>query len=693
MNTQLTQAEINTMNEMNNDWMMDIPMEEAPVVTPTKKANKAGGLPSMTQVAQLTATTVTKSILDKYKVHPHKAAMAALAIIRTMYSINTEASYDVYLQAAADNAKYTNSKNNDKKAIHLKTDGVGILTMAETVHFLKIEEGVCTPTDKWNSMMVQSVPMSPSSAHISQVRGERLRSSIMKSKTKASATMQESVYFLEETEYSVHKPTLAFTQEVYALCQAKAEEVVMSGKSQVFKNSVQYRIQLRAQLNKFFPEELSMVIQGCNVVKDEESLWSEYDADARGRLYHVMCFGPNPQASDLARATYSLNTLVPVKVGTPAHELFLEELADIGGGKFNTHEARMAVAKSPVKALTKWFTTEGADAPSKPFTYTRMCQTYADFHNNGVATCTIGYGLDAKCSGTQYLAFVAGDMNMAEATGLTSSTLRAKDPYMQSLDFLYKSNPDYVALGLNRSFIKTPYMAVQYGGGVCALTDSKDFNSVLNALGITCAIKIEEIAEQCVEAIKLALGERINSFIQEAALAAKRKCKEMGKDFFQYKHTDGQLVKKPGYAKDNICGSFIIRIEEGEQLVFGGLDDNGKPTGDWTMTSKEMDMDEFARTFVVNYIQGLDALVARTFVKHAKAAGLRGVTSIHDCFRCILADAPKMKAVIASAYKEVFVDNNQLENLRKQLGKLDFYAENIVTEELLNHDNSYYFCI
>ncbi len=52
-----------------------------------------------------------------------------------------------------------------------------------------------------------------------------------------------------------------------------------------------------------------------------------------------------------------------------------------------------------------------------------------------------------------------------------------------------------------------------------------------------------------------------------------------------------------------------------------------------------------------------------------------------------------MKAVVASTYKEVFVDNNQLENLRAQLGELDYYAENIVTEELLNHENSYYFCI
>ena len=75
-----------------------------------------------------------------------------------------------------------------------------------------------------------------------------------------------------------------------------------------------------------------------------------------------------------------------------------------------------------------------------------------------------------------------------------------------------------------------------------------------------------------------------------------------------------------------------------------------------------------------------------------KEAGLRGFTSIHDCFRCCLADAPKMMEVIRSAYIEIFVNNNQFESLSKQLGGINMYHENIVTEELLMSEHAYYFC-
>jgi hypothetical protein len=710
MNTQLTNAEMNeAMSSVDDNLMMDFDAmhsqvqapqvtTEEPIARSTSRA--ASKMPTMSQIAQLTATTVTKTILDQYEgLLPQKAAMGALAVIRTMFAVNAVGSYELYLRAAISKSKYTNSKNNDKKAFHIKTDGHGVLKLAVDVGYIVITDGVVTPTPKWSNMIVAHVPVSPSTSIISKKKDERLRTSIMKSNVKACENMQEGVFFLEATEYSVYRPTLSTAEQVYERCVELTANIVMQGKPAAFKSSMQYRIQHRAVLKDMFPEELVMVLQGCNAVKGEKSLWSEYDADARGRLYHVMCFGPNPQASDLARATYSLNTHVQVdkyEEGgiefTPAYKLFLEELADIGGGKFNQHKTRAAVAERGVDALTKWHTTN-CEAPKKPFTYERMCKTYMDFETYGAATCTIGYGLDAKCSGTQYLAILAGDMKMAAATGLTDSEVRGIDPYLMSLEYLYKAREDFILLGLDRSFIKTPYMAVQYGGSVKALVGSRDFLVALKERGITNLAQVADIAESCVDAIKLALGDKINAFILATQGAVERKCEALGKDYFQYKHSDGLLVKKPGYKKIEICQSFIIRIEEGEQLVFGQLDEHGKPLGEWVMTSKVMDAEEFARTFVVNFIQGLDAIVARTFAVHAKAAGLRGVTSIHDCFRCTLADAPKMKEVIAGVYKEVFIDTDQLEHLRSQLGELDYYAENIVTEELLNHENSYYFCI
>ena len=103
--------------------------------------------------------------------------------------------------------------------------------------------------------------------------------------------------------------------------------------------------------------------------------------------------------------------------------------------------------------------------------------------------------------------------------------------------------------------------------------------------------------------------------------------------------------------------------------------------------------EEFVRTFMVNYIQGLDALVARTVIVHAKKAGLKSFTSIHDCFRTTLEDAPKLKAVIASAYKEVFIDTDQHAHLMSTINRPSMpQYKNIVTEEILNHEDSSYFC-
>ena len=184
------------------------------------------------------------------------------------------------------------------------------------------------------------------------------------------------------------------------------------------------------------------------------------------------------------------------------------------------------------------------------------------------------------------------------------------------------------------------------------------------------------------------MGEKINKFIEATQKAVIKKCEELGKAYFTYRHTDGQVVLKPCFPSREICDAFSIRVDSKTRVIFGQQVEN-KP---WTIRESEPTMAEFARTFVVNYIQGIDALVARTVAKYAKKAGLRGFTSIHDCFRCCLADAPRMMSVIREAYIEIFVKNNQFENLSKQIGGIDMYHENIVTEELLNSEHAYYFC-
>lgn len=95
----------------------------------------------------------------------------------------------------------------------------------------------------------------------------------------------------------------------------------------------------------------------------------------------------------------------------------------------------------------------------------------------GSATLVLALVLMRNAQGTQYLAFIAGNMEMAQATGLVDSETKASDPYQLSLvalmNLLTKSSMNlsdaiketYLNPKAGRNFIKTPYMAVQYGGG------------------------------------------------------------------------------------------------------------------------------------------------------------------------------------------------------------------------------------
>jgi hypothetical protein len=275
---------------------------------------------------------------------------------------------------------------------------------------------------------------------------------------------------------------------------------------------------------------------------------------------------------------------------------------------------------------------------------------------------------------------------MGEATGITTKKKSdTTDPYVMSAKIL---NNKFGHAFATRSFIKTPYMAVQYGGTEKALLTSRDNIQNLKDAGVTPESMVD-VAEDCVKAINEALGRKINNLKTIVQNTLSDILEEKGRAYITYRHTDGQSVFKPAAPKVEVCPSFSIFLGSGEQTMHFG-----KKDGMWTIQSKVPTAEEYVRTFMVNYIQGLDALVARTVIVHAKRVGLNSFTSIHDCFRTTLKDAPRLKAVIASAYKEVFIDNDQHEHLLNIILKRPSMPKytNIVTEEILNHTDSSYFC-
>ena len=514
----------------------------------------------------------------------------------------------------------------------------------------------------------------------------RLTNYVKGGKVKPSKLLKEAIQHLQATEYHVHGDMLNIIGQVIGRVKA----MPMSD----LRNSIMMEL-----------DGYGYILTGCETMKDEPILTSPYDADVRGRLYHEACAGANPQSSDLARSLYAHNVenfvskyqthAVETGAGvetTESYNMFLDELDDCAGGKkFQDSKYLMRVANNPIEflfqSLKKSLSTDLAtrqDCPKKPFTLVRMALDFADFENTGKCDSRLGFGLDARCSGTQYFAILAGDAEMGEATGITTKPKsETTDPYVMSAKkLLEKFGYDFAS----RSFIKTPYMAVQYGGGERALLTSKDNLQNLRDAGIL-SNDMQQVAKDCIEAINEAMGVKINNLKTTVQDTLKVNLELAGKEYITYRHTDGLQVFKPAKPTIEVCPSFSLFLGAGKRMHFG------KAEGSWTVKAAQPTAEEYVRTFLVNYIQGLDALVARTVIVHAKKAGLKAFTSIHDCFRTTLLDAPKLKAVIASAYKEVFIDNDQHVHLMKILGRpvMPQYTP-IVTEEILNHKDSSYFC-
>ena len=627
------------------------------------------------------AALVFRAKAKQNYMEPQTCAIAALSIFHMMTTFTKDDVVPaISMVALAETSIHkANSSNNDMKSFHYNDPAINLIGLAKHFGFLEMQEDKSfTMTEAWIEMVTTRETAIP---FTERVTDETRRKPFVKGgKVKPSKLLKSSIEFLQDTEYHVDAEMVSVVKKVLEIRQFGGTPLPLAIQQElhVWNNAV------------------SMSLQ--------DVLFSDYFADNRGRLYHVACAGPNPQSSDFARSLYSHNVENFVNKYdesgslTPAYNMFMAELSDIAGGKFCESAYLTRVAQNPAGALNHILTS--GDAPKKPFTYIRLALDWFAFETTGKCDSRVGFGLDAKCSGTQYLAFIAGNVEMARATGLVDSDVKASDPYQLSLvqlmKLLNKSSmrpsdtimETYLNPKDGRNFIKTPYMAVQYGGGKAALLGNKDFcNYVVNSLQIHIS-KLDAFALLCVDAVHAALGEKINLFIQATQNAVLAKCAKLDKEYFTYKHTDGLTVLKPCFPSLEICDAFSIRVDSQTRVIFGQQADN-KP---WTIRDSNPTREEFVRTFVVNYIQGIDALVARTVAKFAKEAGLRGFTSIHDCFRCCLADAPRMMEVIRLAYVEIFVKNNQFEALSKQLGGIDMFHTNIVTEELLNSEHAYFFC-
>ena len=480
-------------------------------------------------------------------------------------------------------------------------------------------------------------------------------------------------------------------------------------------------------------QESGHVIHGCNKLADHEAIYSEYFQDLRGRMYQFAHCGPNPQAADMSKALCYHTVQNWVQKGSVQHEMFLNEFFGEVIGNTDSVWATEAYIRrmiaNPVGALTYAFSSfeydldeQGqmqydekgnlkyikapGDLPFKKFfSYIDMCFSWVEFEDNGQADVRFGFGPDAKCSGAQIFAILAGCETMAKACGLvTGYDVKPADPYNMSAQEVNKitqgiRNKNLVpSRTITRNEIKTPFMAIQYGGGVPALRYKK-FEPTMEALGIEEQHRDKFCKDVVIEGINNAMGPVIGSFINCLRSAVADYCQEHDVDYFDYRHVDGFLCTKKGEANVQMTElPFIINYGgEGTGVIFGSQKTN---TG-WMVASRTsgiLQRENFIYYFPVHFIQGLDAVIARGIALGAKKAGLRGYSTIHDQFRVCLEDAPRLRSeVIPAVYEELFLNNDPVAHLGKQIQRELVWGnplegrKTVVSKEILFSNDAYYF--
>jgi hypothetical protein len=568
--------------------------------------------------------------------------VVAAAIFKTLYRMNDSMlDHFDFMNEFMTNLEYMVCRNRDQLKAWRESDFEGdIHTFLVNCKLLDNIGAMFYVTERFVEMCIKHTAKAP------LAEGEERRVPFIKgNKVKPSGMMQEAFEFTGATQFSYHQDMLRVIEAV------KAE----TPKLAVWKNS-------------------ESVIAGCNEMDSEQPYTTEIDGDSRGRMYNVAHYGPNAQKDDLNRSLYSLAFGSFVVKDSDVYKFLMVELADACGKSDNlmTDKSITYVGRNPVKSLIKLLTEY--DLPS-PFMYIRLAMELSKVINNGSGMIHVPVGLDAKCSGTQIYSIIAGNETLMKATGFCSINDKTPDPYTMAAQ----------AFGgkLTRNAMKKPYMVVQYGGGEKALNNDKEFMQLLG----------DSTCKEVIKAVEAVLGDKICNLRDMIASKVLEICNEKDVEYFTYTHIDGFVVNKPVCGKVDITDNYShIRYAQTKGVISFGSAIKG--TGLVSIKDRKHNREEFARTFMVNYIQGIDGLIARTVAVLAKRDGIRGYVSIHDCFRCAAEDVLKLKNIINEAYKIVFLDNSPLNHLCNQLG-IDIEAEGyktILTEEMIYQEDNYYFC-
>ena len=420
-------------------------------------------------------------------------------------------------------------------------------------------------------------------------------------------------------------------------------------------------------------DDEAYVLAGVNKLAAAVAYCTEFKGDSRLRSYQAACHGWNGQASDRSRALMDLAGVTTdydidtVKKGIKAE---IMDMVNIPAGQVG--KLIMKAVKDPVQFIIGELAKKKSDRDAaKPWSFVKAAFIWKALAEGKRPYIGMAIGLDAKCSGPQLGALMAGDQVIAAACGFSKEQL--EDAYHRAIRELQKVG--FQVDMSNRGDIKTPFMGVFYGQGWRAFTDlaqlRRDECDTLIDIMYPDGVASDDVAKRFHKAMTKSFGNKM--------IAVRSRFKEYtDKIDKRIKHTmpDGATVVMNYKVKKNINNE-AIEWETDIPDVSVVTENNSYKFIKMGLKTKEIDTSSFVRNGFVNMIQATDALLARLIICHLGRLGAQHVISVHDCFRVNVTEMHLLEQAIKNAYMDLFGSKTNIKTADLPLGTdiLNMYFE------------------
>ena len=398
-------------------------------------------------------------------------------------------------------------------------------------------------------------------------------------------------------------------------------------------------------------DDEAYVLAGCNQMLSSNAYTSEFKADRRSRLYQAACHGPNGQASDRSRAMMDLAGVEYTAEQVPMiKKVIMAEVEDM------TKDVRAAAMLrnelGDVEFIRGQLSLLKKDRlVAKPWSFVKAARILKELQLGNMPYIGMAVGLDAKCSGPQLGALMAGDLDLAAACGMTE--VKVNDAYERAIDQLTSVG----LLGFTRGGVKKAYMGIFYGQGWAAFTDTKQLlkDEQFEILDILYpnTVSGDYIVNDDV-------AKRFHKAIQDSFGAAMRTIRARFKMFqdkiegrTHHMMPDGFDVRMNYKVKFNILNEAIEHGVDTPDVIVNTPERTHKFIG-LALKSLQVHTSDFVRNGFVNMIQATDALVAKLIIVHLKRLGAQHIIAVHDCFRVNVTEMHLLEQAIINTYMDLY---------------------------------------